>query len=67
MTNRSRQTTKLVLSDDGGQGRIQVELEAFFEFSFSLAEELEDLVSRWSHKAAPPAVAIGRARKPLPR
>ena len=44
---------QLVLVDHHGLGRIHVEMEAFFEFSFYLAEELEDLVATWQHKAAP--------------
>lgn len=46
-------STQLVLIDHAGLGRIHVDMEAFFEFSFWLAEELEDLVAKWSHTAAP--------------
>jgi hypothetical protein len=67
MTNDSRETTKLVLSDDAGLGKVQVELESFFDFSFSLAEDLQDLVDKWSHQIAPRAIALKRNRKPLPR
>ena len=37
--------TRITLTDDASLGRLQVDLEAFFEFSFWLAEELEDLVA----------------------
>jgi hypothetical protein len=44
MTNDSSPQVRLILCDNEGMGRITVGLEAFFEFSFSLAEELQDLV-----------------------
>ena len=47
--------TKLVLVDHAGLGRMHVEMEAFFDFSFWLAEELEDLVAKWAPLAAPDA------------
>jgi hypothetical protein len=53
MEKKSHSTTQVLLVDDPGLGRIQVEIEAFFDFSFWLAEELEDLVANWAHKAAP--------------
>jgi hypothetical protein len=47
-------TMRLVLTDQRSDiGRIAVDMEAFFEFSFELAEELEDLVQQWSHMAPP--------------
>ncbi|MDP7015632.1 MAG: hypothetical protein QGG36_07520 [Pirellulaceae bacterium] len=48
------QDLRLVLTDDG-PGRITVGMEEFFGFSFELAEDLEDLVALWEHKAAPKA------------
>ena len=52
MPNESRKKNRqLVLPGPGGLGRIHVDTEAFFELSFWLAEELEDLVAQWSHKA----------------
>ena len=36
---------KLVLVDHAGLGRVNVDMEAFFEFSFWMAEELEELVA----------------------
>lgn len=50
MPNESQDhNTKLILSTPNSQGRIRVDTEAFFELSFWLAEELEDLVRRWQH------------------
>jgi len=45
MTNDSSPQVRLILCDNEGLGRITVGLEAFFEFSFSLAEDLQDLVA----------------------
>jgi hypothetical protein len=67
MINGSRQSAKLVLCDKVGLGRLQVELEAFFDFSFSLAEDLEDLVGKWRHIAAPKEIEQQRTRKSVPR
>ena len=44
---------QLVLEDDGPLGRIAVDMEAFFDFSFWIAEELEDMKAMWAHRAAP--------------
>ena len=46
---------KLVLVDHSDLGSVRVEMEAFFDFSFWLAEELEDLVAKWAPIAAPSA------------
>lgn len=46
---------KLQLTNEKALGRIAVDMEAFFDFSFWMAEELEDLVGKWSHTAAPHA------------
>jgi hypothetical protein len=43
---KKRGSRQLVLGDHVGLGQVHIDLEAFFEFSFWLAEELEDLVSR---------------------
>ena len=48
MTNDPAPEVKLVLSDHAGLGRMTVELEPFFELSFWLAEELQDLIA--AHK-----------------
>lgn len=34
----------LILGDEGPRGQIVVDMQAFFEFSFELAEQLEELV-----------------------
>lgn len=47
--------TKLVLVDNPSLGSIRVDMEAFFDLSFWLAEELEDLVAKWQPVAAPNA------------
>jgi hypothetical protein len=46
MTNDSSPQVRLILCDNEGLGRITVGLEAFFEFSFALAEDLQDLVAQ---------------------
>ena len=51
MTEKSTQPTQLVLTRDSAAGRIKVDMEAFFDFSFWMAEELEDLVAQWQHRA----------------
>lgn len=48
MKNKSRPSRRLVLLDGPGWGQIRVDVDAFFEFSFWMAEELEDLVARWA-------------------
>jgi len=61
MTSRSQQKTQLVLTKELGLGQIQVDMESFFEFSFDLAEDLQDLIRSWQHCAAP------KDRTPPPR
>ena len=53
MTNDSSPQVKLVLCDNEGVGRITVDLESFFEFSFWMAEELQDLVAEHKDFARP--------------
>jgi hypothetical protein len=55
MHRRPQCSKRLVLADGPGLGQIRADLEAFFRFSFWMAEQLEDLVAQWSHKAAPSA------------
>ncbi len=50
MTEKSTQPTQLVLTKDAALGRIKVDMEAFFDFSFWMAEELEDLVAEGQHR-----------------
>ena len=52
MTEESR-PIKLALTGPGDIGKIVVDMEAFFDFSFWIAEELEDLVAQWNHIAVP--------------
>jgi histidinol phosphatase-like enzyme len=67
MKSKSPQEVKLVLSDNEGVGRISVDLEAFFAFSFWMAEELQDLVEKWKHVAPPANRRSPRpARRPKP-
>ncbi len=60
MTNKSPQEVKLVLTDNEGVGRISVDLEAFFGFSFWMAEELQDLVEKWKHLTPARTRRVGR-------
>ena len=53
MANKTPAKLQLVLTEHDGMGRIAVGMEAFFEFSFDLAEDLEDLVARWAHLSPP--------------
>ena len=51
MANRGTPSSKqLVLGDRSGLGQVHVDIEAFFELSFWLAEELEDLVRDWQKR-----------------
>ena len=43
---------ELVLTRDDGLGRITVDMQAFFDLSFELAEDLQDLVDTYQHLAA---------------
>jgi hypothetical protein len=66
MPNESQdQNTKLILSGSNSLGRIHVDTEAFFELSFWLAEELEDLVARWQH-VGPRSRRLRDGRQSLP-
>ena len=48
MANRGTPSSRqLVLGDRSGIGQIHVDIESFFELSFWLAEEVEDLVRVW--------------------
>ena len=53
MTNESTPEVKLVLCNHEGLGKISVELEPFFEFSFWMAEELQDLIAENRRYAKP--------------
>jgi hypothetical protein len=62
MSNHSSPPVKLVLCDNEGIGRVTVDMEPFFEFSFWMAEELQDLVFQHRHfaRAARPGDRIAR-------
>jgi len=51
MPKEKGSSTQLVLVNHASLGRIHIDMEAFFDFSFWLAEELEDLVANWKHTA----------------
>ena len=46
---------QLVLTRDSSVGRIRVDMESFFAFSFDLTEQLQTLVEDWQQFAAPAA------------
>ena len=50
MTKELPDALEVVLAEEDGLGRIVVNMESFFEFSFWVSEELEDLVQTWQHK-----------------
>ncbi|MEQ8790221.1 MAG: hypothetical protein RIC55_28250 [Pirellulaceae bacterium] len=51
MPEHTTPTLELVLTHDDGLGRIAVDMQAFFELSFELAEDLQDLVEQHQHLA----------------
>ena len=52
MPENSAPALQLVLKQNDGLGRIAVDMQAFFELSFDLAEDLQDMVDRWQHLTA---------------
>ncbi|MEC9002159.1 MAG: hypothetical protein VX644_02205 [Planctomycetota bacterium] len=44
---------QLVLTGDCSYGRIRVDMESFFEFSFDLTEQLQSLEADWQSFATP--------------
>ena len=46
---------QLLLTRDSSVGRIRVDMESFFAFSFDLTEHLQTLVEDWQHFSAPAA------------
>lgn len=46
---------QLLLTRDSSVGRIRVDMESFFAFSFDLTEQLQTLVEDWQQFAAPAA------------
>jgi hypothetical protein len=59
MPEKTPPVLELVLTRNDGLGRISVDMQAFFDLSFELAEDLQDLLARWQHFAPP------MKRKPL--
>jgi len=49
MSESSLPQVKLVLCDHEGLGQVRVDMEAFFDFSFWMAEELQDLIAEQRH------------------
>lgn len=49
MNQQTRKPVRLVLTDEHGLGKIHVDMEGFFDFSFWMAEELQDLVVLTRH------------------
>jgi hypothetical protein len=60
-----RSPLRLCLSGRDGLGRVYVDSDAFFDFSFWMAEELQDLLAtqqhRWGHHRPKPAKTSGRS------
>jgi|GEM_PF-3192811 len=48
---------QLLLTRDSSVGRIRVDMESFFAFSFDLTEQLQNLVEDWQHFSAPASQA----------
>ena len=65
MASRTQQKTQLVLTNEHDLGQISVDMESFFEFSFDLAEDLQDLIRCSQHRAAPKDRAL--PKEPLQR
>jgi len=57
---------QLVLTGDCSFGKIRVDMESFFEFSFDLTEQLQSLEADWQAFAAPqthvPAAVVNDLR-----
>jgi hypothetical protein len=49
MTDNTIKTVRLTLNNSPYCGKITCGMEAFFDFSFEMAEELEDLVAQHKH------------------
>ena len=63
MAKSPDQENKLILSGPNSLGSIRVDTEAFFELSFWLAEELEDLVAQWKHVGPPQRPVVSRRHR----
>ena len=67
MTQQSQPSAQIVLHEDPGLGQIRADLDAYIEFRLGLAQDLEALVARWIHAAAPKANRAASVRKALRR
>ncbi len=57
--HRTDHSPKLNLTDERSVGRIVVDMESFFEFSFWMSEELENLVVKHRPSHLPPPKVFG--------
>ena len=57
MADSSPAPSQLILDDHPRLGRMHVDMEAFFEFSFWIAEELEDMKAQALHRQGLPTSA----------
>jgi hypothetical protein len=68
MASQADRCTRLVLCRKQGLGKITVEMESFFDFSFKLSEDLQDLIAE--HRLLTPTShsrdARRRRRPPCP-
>ncbi|HAY78614.1 MAG TPA: hypothetical protein DCY79_02270 [Planctomycetaceae bacterium] len=55
--------SQLILDDHPRLGRIHVDMEAFFDFSFWLAEELEDMKAQALHGQTMPRSSTRHAHR----
>ncbi len=62
MTEKPDNATRLILTNDCATGRLSVDMEAFFAFSFWMAEELEDMVQRYRPKKVSRPVDLRRPK-----
>ncbi len=50
---KSTTTLSLILTDAHDPQQVRVSLDSFLVFSEAITQGLEDVVERWSHRAAP--------------
>ncbi len=56
---RTDRSPKLNLTDESSGGKLAVDLESFFEFSFWMSEQLENLVVKHRPSHLPPPKVMG--------
>ena len=64
MAKKPKNSMQLVLTNDSATGRVTVDMEAFFDFSFWMAEELQDMVDKWRPKSAAGMSHVQRSSLP---